>query len=1084
MQKLKKKTWKLLLTFSFLFFCCINTFAQQKTVTGIISEANGDPIIGASIMVKGTTTGTTTDIDGKFSINVEPSAKTLVVTYVGMKDKEVAIKGDVLNITMESSLSDLDEVVVIGYGTVAKKDLTGAVSSIGEKVLKDIPVTSVSEAMTGRLAGVNITKTEGSPDAEIKIRVRGGGSVTQDNSPLYIVDGFIVNSINDIPPTDIQSIDVLKDAASTAIYGAQGANGVIVVTTKSGKAGKITVNFNAYWGMSKVYNLTPVMSPYEYVYMQKELDPGASVESTSYYAYYGLWQDKDIFKSDPGTDWQNELYGNTGNQANYNASISGGSDALKYNLSLNQVNEDYIMLNSGFKRTNINLKTNAKISKTIDFDFATRLSYATITGPSISSGRKLRDGVKYTPTAGLTGFSEDVQDTQDDTSPEKISTLQNPLFDIENEYKKQYQFNNTYNAGINWKIIKGLTFSTKGSYSFITNHTDNIWTKGTGESNANGGQPVAKKTNEEKDQWSFNNTLTYDYTLKDIHRFTFLLGQEMSNRNNDQTVIQSKYFPANMTAEQILAMWNYGDPLPTYTTLGEPTRLSSVFGRINYTLKDKYLLTLTAREDGTNVFSPDNRWGFFPGMAAGWRLSEESFMESQKDWLSNLKLRFSYGSVGNARVGSYWRQELGFETGATKLSYPSEEPASALKPSTTLYNAGLKWETTIATNFGIDFGVLDNRYSGTLEIYKNTVKDLIMAVPLPAHSGYTQQYQNVGQTSNRGVELTLNGYIVDTKDFTLSANFNISMNRNKVDKFVSAEGNYATYSSGWGLTTSAYDYLVEVGGPVGQMYGYVTDEMYSFSDFTWNPSANKWVLNPTDADGNKIPDITTLITTSKDTYFGPGHLKLKDLDGDGQITEADRKVIGNAQPLSTGGFGLNATYKGFDASAFFNWSYGNDIYNANKIDYNTYSGSKRYQNMSTEMGLGKRFTTIDPETGYNIYYGAYADPVRLQELNQNASIWHPIINSTVFHSWAVEDGSFLRLNNLTVGYTLPKSISQKVLIESLRVYFTGYNLYCWTNYSGQDPEVDTRRSTPLTPGVDYSAYPKSRTFIAGVNITF
>ncbi len=1065
-----------------LFFILSNlVMAQTKTITGTVSDTNGDPIIGASIMAKGTNTGTITDINGKFNLSIANAIKTLKVSYVGMKTKEVNISGNSLNIVLETNTQELDDVVVIGYGTVRKADLTGAVSSISEKTLKDIPVSSTAQAITGRLAGVSVTTTEGSPDADILIRVRGGGSITQDNSPLYVVDGFIVKSISDIAPSDIASLDVLKDAASTAIYGAQGANGVIVVTTKSGKEGKVSLTLNSYFGVKKTANQIKVLNPYEYVYYQYELD-----QTTTFQNYYGRFQDLDIYKSDAGTNWQNEVFGNTGIQQYYNVSLMGGSKDTKYNLSLTQNDETYTMLNSGFKRTNVNFKINTKLNKSFDFVFNTRLSNTTIDGPNVSSGSgantKLRNAVKYAPTKGLRSFDQNQEDQDNLNNPESASLLLNPILSIENEYKEQSKFSNLYNGMINWNIINGLRFSSNMNYSFNENKVDQVWTEGTGTSRDNGGQPVAQKDFEVGRSWSVSNTLNYDLKLNK-NRVNILLGQEITNSKTDNTTALSKFFPIDKTAAEVLAAMSNGTPQPTYTSIGEPSRLSSFFGRVNLSLQDKYLITITAREDGASVFAPENKWGFFPGAAVAWRMSEEPFLLSQKEWLSNLKLRLSYGAVGNSRVGTYWRQDYSYvNLTSTKTYYPNEAIESALVASTTLRNPDLTWETTITQNVGLDFGLFNNRLAGTMELYWNKTKDLIVAIPLPTASGYTQQYQNIGQTSNKGLELSLNAYIIERKDFTLSANFNISFNKNNIDKFSNGENNYKLYGSGWnGSAEPSYDYLVEEGGPVGQMFGYVTDGYYSFDDFTFNETTQVWDIN------SGVASDATLISAGK--YFGPGALKLKDISGpdgipDGKITEDDRTVIGNANPKHTGGFGLNSTFKGFDISAFFNWSFGNDIYNANKLDNTAYLLTRKYQNLSSEMSLSNRFTTVDPLTGNNIYYGANANPSRLQEINQNASIWLPIMTTTIFHSWAVEDGSFIRLNNLTLGYTLPIRLAKKLRMENFRIYATGYNLYCLTNYSGSDPEVSTRRSSPLTPGVDYSAYPKAISFVGGFNITF
>jgi len=1051
-------------------------FAQNKTITGTVTDQKGETLIGVSIAVKGATTGTVSDLDGKYSLSVANTAKTLVASYMGMRTQEVAISGATIDIVMSEDFTDLDEVVVIGYGTVKKRDLTGSVSSITDKALKDIPVTSAAEAITGRLAGVSVVTSEGSPDADIRIRVRGGTSISQDNSPLYVVDGFVVSSINDIPPTDIASIDVLKDASSTAIYGAMGSNGVVLITTKSGREGKITTSFNAYWGAKKAYDFTEVLSPYEFVYYQYELD-----QTTSFQDRFGRFQDIGIYKSVKGNDWQDQLFGNTGFQQYYNASVSGGSKAAIFSLNLTRNDEDYIMLNSSYVRDNINFKVNTKLSNTVGLDFNVRLSNETIKGPSVSSGQgsntKLRNAVKYPNTFGLQAFDTSLDDEDDQSGIGASSLLNNPIEEVTNEYKKQTKFNNTYNAALNWDILKSLRFSSNLSYSYLKNKTENVWLRGTGQSKNFGNQPIAKVIDYVGHRYRVSNTLTYKQKFNKIHDLNVMIGQEISESKMDTKTVEAKYFPADFTASQVLALMNNGGTVePIKNELGEARRMLSFMGRVNYTLMDKYLFTFTARVDGASQFGPGNYWGTFPGAALAWRASEEDFLKTQQAWLDNLKVRLSYGAVGNANVAPYWRQDYLPNTSTTY--YPNETTSSILYPSTTLKNNGLTWETTYSTNLGIDFGIFNSRISGTIDIYNNKTKDLIVAVPLPSTSGYAQQYQNVGETSNKGIELSLNAYIINNKDFTLSGNFNISFNKNKVEKFFG--GDLKSYSSKWngGTTQPLDDYLVEVGSPLGQMYGYVTDGMYSFEDFTWNENTKKWDLNADQPDNSAI--------TSAGNYFGPGALKFKKTANNDTnvVGEEDKQVIGNALPKHTGGFGFNATYKGFDASIFFNWSYGNDIYNANKLDYSAYLQTRKYQNLSSDMSLANRFTTIDPLTGMNIFYGNNADPARLQELNKNATIWHPIMTTTGLHSWAVEDGSFLRLNNLTVGYTLPKRLTKKFLVESLRVYVTGYNLYCWTDYSGQDPEVSTRNESPLTPGVDYSAYPKAKSFIGGVNLTF
>ena len=453
-------------------------------------------------------------------------------------------------------------------------------------------------------------------------------------------------------------------------------------------------------------------------------------------------------------------------------------------------------------------------------------------------------------------------------------------------------------------------------------------------------------------------------------------------------------------------------------------------------------------------------------------------MQGTKDWLDNLKLRVSHGVSGNARVGSYWRQTYSAMTSANRLYYIGEEGQSALQPTTTLRNDKLTWETKHSTNIGLDFTVLNKKLDVTLDFYNDVTKDLIMAVQLPSNSGYVQQYQNLGQTTNRGVELTLNANLVQTKDFYLDANFNISFNKNKVNKLYGEDNDTMILTDGsGGFFIGNDDYRVIVGDEVGLMYGYIYDGMYGFGDFTFDDTTKRWVLNEGVTD-------TRGVLTNSGGYFGPGHIKLKDLNDDGKIDpDNDRRIIGHAQPKHTGGFGINMGWKGFDLTALFNWSYGNDILNMNKIDYNSYHGSQRYKNITTLMSLENRFTTIDPVTGLNVYYGEYANPARLQELNQNKTMWHPLMNNSIITDWAVEDGSYLRLGTLTLGYTLPKSVLRVIGAKNLRVYATATNLFCITGYSGQDPEVSTHTNN-LVMGYDRSAYPRAKTWVVGLNLTF
>ena len=466
MKKEVKRSW-LFFLWVLCFMIPIEALAQRITVEGIVTDSNGEPIIGATVIEKGNkTNGVVTDLDGKFSITVSEKKKVLVITYIGMKPQEVVSQpGKLLKVKMEDESQLLDEVVVVsvGYGNARKRDLTGAISSVGENTLKNIPVTSASSALTGRLAGVSVITSEGSPDASVSIRVRGGGSITQSNEPLFIVDGFEVSGIDDIPPTDIESIDVLKDASSTAIYGAKGANGVILVTTKSGRTGRTEVSFNASVGFSRMYNQTEVLSPYEYVYLQRELD---SSDNAGFFDKFGRWEDINNYKARVGTNWQDMLFGNTGIKQNYNLNISGGSKDLIYSLSYTHDDESYIMSVSNFKRDNLNLKLTKKFGDKLRLDFNAKMTNRVVDGPSVSSGSKLRDAIKYPNIGTLTDLSDEDLAGDDEILIENISNLNDPMFNITNEYKKQTKFNNNYNVALIWNIIKGLEWRAEGTYGY------------------------------------------------------------------------------------------------------------------------------------------------------------------------------------------------------------------------------------------------------------------------------------------------------------------------------------------------------------------------------------------------------------------------------------------------------------------------------------------------------------------------------------------------------------------------------------------------------------------------------------------
>lgn len=545
-----------------------------------------------------------------------------------------------------------------------------------------------------------------------------------------------------------------------------------------------------------------------------------------------------------------------------------------------------------------------------------------------------------------------------------------------------------------------------------------------------------------------------------------------------------------MSIEEVLSTAGAGTALPNQTTLAAKENLLSFFGRANYTLMDKYLLTVTVRADGSSKFAKGNQWGVFPSAALAWRISDEQFMQNTRNWLSSLKLRLSYGTAGNNRINSgltYTAYSLSSNT--ARAPFFNGDRTSMMELGSYLYNPKLKWETTVTRNFGIDYGFWNNRLSGSIDLYWNTTNDLLMKTEIPANAGYNYQYQNFGSTSNKGVELSMNAIIADKKTFGLNFNFNISYNRNRIEKL---NTDNPWQSSGWGGSTIAKyeDFRVEEGGRLGEIWGYKTNGFYTAYDPVTNPegelilNGTNWVLK----DGLK--DNSVNITGG--SYF-PGGLKVE-CDENG---EPIKQKLGNTVAPVYGGFGFNGRAGNFDFTLFFNFSIGNKIVNATKLATSFFAGTSYGYNLNKDFSSGKRYTWIDPTTGYNLgksissdalaYYGGEAGIIsRLNQINANASIYNPVaVTQMQLTDYAVENASFLRVNNITIGYSLPKSWIRKCYMQNVRIYVTGYNLFCLTNYSGTDPEVDTSsKRNPMTPGIDYAAYPKSRSFVGGINVTF
>jgi TonB-dependent starch-binding outer membrane protein SusC len=1050
------------------------SLTAQHQISGQVKESEkGEVLPGVSVVLSGTSTGTVTDIDGKYTISIpDKSDAQLVFSYVGYTSQTVSVGNQsIIDLTLSADAQTLGEVVAVGYGNVNKRDVLGSVSSVSAKQLKDIPITNAAEALAGRLAGVQVTSTEGAPGSDVIIRVRGGGSITQDNTPIYIVDGIQVeNALNVVSPQDIASIDVLKDASTTAIYGARGANGVVIITTKSGKSGRTTVTYNGSYGYRQVAKTMAVLDPYEYAVWQWERSKliGAS-DSVQLRTYGSTFDTLSVYKNKEAINWQDKVFGRKAGYQNHNLAISGGNDKTNYNVSLTRNQEEGIQINSGFVRNLVNFKLNHKASDKFQFGFNARYLNQNIQGiGTTSSGTRttsrLRHAITYTPflkTGQTDGefFDEDLF--------LRAQQLVNPLVIAEAEYRQRYA--NNLNLSGNFALsnlfnLKGLTFKSTFGYDNNATLDNQFFSKITGTARNYATKPVATIGDLYSQTINNSNTLSYAPKMPKKQGLNFLIGQELYQTKFKTKSIQTRYFPDDISAEKALANMNLGTPptgaaQPAPTTVESPySRIFSYFGRVNYDFNKKFLASFSIRADRSSKFKYENGLLYFPAGSVAYRFTSEKFLENNKI-LSDGKIRAGFGNAGNNRIGDLLYLQLYGVTGEYALNHTLQPGFS---PSA-LSNNALKWESTQSKNIGLDLGFFDNRIQLTIDAYKNTGKDLLLAVAIPPTAGYSTQLQNVGSTSNRGLEFQLNGDLIKNKNFTWNSSFNISFNRNRVESL----GGLAqqTRNAGWQGTDGADDFLVKVGEPVGLMYGFVTDGWYKIEDFDYNATTKVYTLK------TGVPSSQNISGTMR-----PGALKIKDLNGDGLITtDGDRQVIGNATPNFIGGWNNQFGYKGFDLSVFVNFVSGNDVYNANNIEWT----DGTFPNLNVLDKMKDRWRNIDA-TGNLV-----TDPTALAALNTNAQIWSPVNSQRYFvKSTDIEDGSFLRVNNITLGYTLPTALTSKAKIQNLRIYGTVNNLKVFTKYSGYDPEVATRNSDPLTPGVDFAAYPRARVFVLGVNATF
>ena len=996
------------------------TSVSAQTVKGVVTDNTGEPIIGASVMEVGVAgNGGVTDLDGNFTVNLKGKSKKLKISYIGMKAKEVSVAGkDSIDVKLEDDNTTLNDVVVIGYGTVRKKDLTGSVSSISDKQIANIPVSNVSEAMTGKMAGVNITTTEGSPDADVKIRVRGGGSLSQDNSPLYIVDGFPVSSISDIAPSEIQSIDVLKDASSTAIYGSAGANGVIIITTKRGaKSSKTRVNFDAYYGWSGSPEYKSGMTGDEWVnYYTEAYKYKNGVAPASVSDLFGGNQDYvDAYNAGKWIDWVDQAMDNKATTQKYSLSIQGGTDKTNVYASLVYNRDQGLLSNEKLNKYSVRLNIDQKVFDWFKAGVSTNLNYS------------IRNrGDNKTFTGALRAFPlGDVFDEFGEYNSEYINNQYSPMGDY---IKNQYDNNNryTYINAIGYAEItpfKGLSYRTQLNGSLGHGRQGTYWGN---LCHANrptyAGSPHAQIQNSDSYSYTWENILSYNFSIANDHNIGVTGVTSWQKNSNEYTNADG--------SGQDLDIWKYWRLLAANSQRVESglttTQKMSYALRFNYSYKGKYLFTFSNRWDGVSFFSPGKKWDSFPAGALAWRVSDESFMKSSEKWLDNLKLRVGAGITGNSGgVGAYSTQ-----TNAYKYTSAGITINGNIVPFTqytgTYGSPSLGWEKSYNWNFGIDMAVLKGRLDGSLDFFTTKTRGLLFKRTMPITSGSTgwgsplASWENIAKTSNKGVEFTINSRNIVTKDFKWNTTLTGTWSKEKIESLPNGDL----------ISENLF-----VGKPIHAIYDY--------------KYAGIW---GTDASQEEL-----------DKYgVKPGWVKVETIEkfdengnGDGGVhkySQDDRQVLGHENPNWIIGLNNTFVYKDFDLTIYAMGRFGQTIYSKMLGSYTAKSG------IDTNQISGIDYWTEENQGAYYPRPGSGDDQ----------TIGNTAIN--------VYDGSFIKIKNITLGYTLPKSISKHALMEKCRFYFTAYNPWIFamdSKLKGTDPEMG---------GSD--TFPTYKQFVFGINITF
>lgn len=1074
--KLKRMKTKVFML-TILCLLCFGFVQSQTKISGVVSDKD-EPLLGASISIKGTSKGAITDFDGNFEITASET-DVLIISYLGYSSQEIIVgKKTTFNIVLKADSSTLDEIVVIGYGSVKRKDLTGSVVSLKAEDLDKVKNVSFEGALAAKASGVQVIASEGGPGSGSKIRIRGGTSINASNDPLYVIDGFAISGegesssvglgnstsspLASIDPSTIESIEVLKDASATAIYGSRGANGVIIITTKKGKKGRVDLNFETFTGFSVLSNKIDLLSAQEFVDWRYEYTPWDPNNPNDQFGR--AFRDQfgnNVDLRDPRvllTDWQDEISRTAIIKSN-KLSISGGSDNSSYAASFSHLNQQGIIKTSDYERYNLNLRLDQNITDklkagmNLNFGFTKRNGVVSAAGEN-ANGRAgiVTSSILFSPVQGLTRLPGAQYDEDGRLVTLRDGDVTNPSRTLEGNINKGKGINSFGSVYLEYKLsdalkfkssIRGHTYNNKGQAYFSGDFGWGSFTNGRAFTNFSQGSGIITEQNLNFNK-SFGN-----------HRLNITAVYEQQESEFEYAALA--YTGFELPGVNLDNLGSATTVLPSRSDLIKNT-LRSYLARVQYDFADRFTVNLSGRYDGSSKFAEGNRWGFFPSAGLAWKVSNEKFLKNV-EFINNAKLRVSFGETGNNQIGSY--RSLAVATLGSYV-YGGSTFTTGVNVNN-LANPDLTWETTTQIDAGLVLGMFNNRVNLEIDYYEKETRDLLLEVPLPANSGFETVFKNLGAVSNKGIEVSINTTNIDTENFTWNSSFNISFNKNEV---LDLGGAKEFFTTAIGDNQVTNDYIIRVGEALGSFYGVEADGVYSYSDFVEFDGL-------TDAESAALINQNTpyydtfytlkpgTVVNANVTQFRPGMPKFVDQNNDGIVDEAnDRVILGNSQPIHFGGLTNNFTFKNFDLSILTSWSYGNEIYNKNRV-----RGGDQAIPYFNKLGFVRdRWTPTNPNTDVPVIWGT------------GDGGFTNLANSTF-----IEDGSYIRIANVTLGYRLSKDALKLLGLKSLRIYGSIDNLHVFTNYSGFDPDVSVGRNQ-LTPGLDSDSYPRSRAFRIGLNI--